>query len=42
LQLVTPGNPQAKLNPMLAKTRIQGEKRREIRGRETKPMAIRA
>lgn len=42
LQLATPGNPQAKVNPALVETRTQGDKRGEVRGRETEPMVSRA
>lgn len=40
LQLATPGNPQAKVNPTLAETRTQGDKSGKIRGRETEPVVI--
>jgi hypothetical protein len=41
MQLATHGNPQAKVNTVLAEIRTQSDKRREIRGSETKPMASR-
>lgn len=42
LQLATPGNPQAKVNPALVETRTRGDQRGEGRGRETEPVASRA
>lgn len=42
LQLAAPGNPQAKVNLMLVETRTRGDKRGEVRGRETEPMVSRA
>lgn len=42
LQLATPGNPQAKVNPALAETRTPSNQKREVRGRETQPVASRA
>lgn len=42
LQLATPGNPQAKVNPALAETRTQDDKMGGVRGRETEPVVNRA